>query len=173
MQSPENDFGVMQGLVTYDLGSSKRRVELGTFLVTLVHVRVEVVDQCLYPDELCDPVRPGLSALVHIYVRDEEARDGDAVLDGSDVLAELRVHELVLEIVTLANRKGHPAIEEADPMPEKRERLGGKVEVTERRVVPFPCVLDRGCQGQRHVDEIGPETVVGILWCLYQSEIIQ
>lgn len=147
MQSPENDLDMMQGLVTHDLGISKRRVILGAFLVTLVHVRVEMIDQRLHPNESCDPVRPGLPALVHVDVRDEEAGNGDAVLDSSEMLAELRVHELVLEIATLADRERHPAVEETDPMPEERERLGCEVKVTECGIVRFPGLLDGRCQG--------------------------
>ena len=132
---------MVQGLVTYDLGSPKQRIELGTFLVTLVYVRMEMVDQRLRSDEPCNPFRPGL-AIIHIDVRDKEAGDGDAILHGGEVLTELRVHELVLEIVALSNRESHPAIEKADPMPEKCKRLGREVKVTERGVIALPGVLD-------------------------------
>jgi len=142
MQSPKNNLGVVQRLVAYDLGSSKRRVELGTLLVTLVHVRMEVIDQRLHPNEPCDAIGPGLSALIRVDVRNEEAGNSDAVLDGSDVLAKLRVHEPVLEILALANRKRHPAVEKTDPVPEKRKRLGSEVEVTERGVIAESGVLD-------------------------------
>ena len=147
MQSPKNNLDVMQVLVAHDLGGSKRGVELGTLLVTLVHVRMEVVDQRLRPNKPRDPVRPGLSALVWVDMRDEKAGDSDAVLDGGDVLAKLRVDELVLEILTLANRKRHPAVEKTDPVPEKRKGLGGEVEVAERRVIAHPGLLDRRRQG--------------------------
>lgn len=173
MQSPENDLNIVHGLVAYDLGCSKQRVELGTFLVTLVHIRVEVVNQGLHSDELCDSVRPGLPALVHVDMRYEEAGDSDAVFDGGEVLAKLWVYELMLEVRALANRKRHPAIEKADPMPEKRERLGSEVEVTERGVIASPGLLDRGRQRQRHVDEVGPETIVGVFWCLCQPKSTQ
>lgn len=147
MHSAEDYLDMMQRLVAYDLRSSERRIELGTLLVTLVHVRMEMVDQCLHPNKSCDPVRPRLPALVRIDVGDEEAGDSDAVLDGSDVLAKLRVDELVLEILALANRKRHSAVEKADPMPEERKRLGGEVEVTERRVIAHSGLLDRRRQG--------------------------
>lgn len=166
MQSSEDDLDVVQGLVANDLRSSKRRVELGTLLVTLVHVRVEMVDQCLRPNELCNAVGPGLPTLVGIDMRDEEARNGDTILDGSEVLAELRVQEPMLEILALPNREGHPAIEETDPMPEKGKSLGREVEATEREVVALSGLLDRRRQGKRHVDEVGPEAIVGIFWCL-------
>ena len=147
MQSSEDNLDVMQGLVADDLGSSKRRVELGTLLVTLVQVRMEMVDQCLRTNELCNTVRPGLPALVGIDMRDEEAGNSDAVLDGSEVLAKLRVQELVLEILALANRKGHPTVEKTDPMPEKRKSLGREVEVTERGVIVHSGLLDGRRQG--------------------------
>jgi len=170
MQSSEDDLDVMQGLVAYDLGSSERRVELGTLLVTLVHVRMEMVDQCLRPNELCNTVRPGLPAFVGIDMRDEEVGNSDAVLDGSEMLAKLRVQELVLEILTLANRKGHPTVEKTDPVPEKRKSLGSEVEVTERGAIAHSGLLDGGGQGQRHVDEVGPETIVGIFWRLWEPK---
>lgn len=44
IQPPENDLDMVQGLVAYDLGSAKQRVELGTFLIALVHVRMEMID---------------------------------------------------------------------------------------------------------------------------------
>lgn len=129
--------------MAHDFGSSEHRVELGTLLVTLVHVRVEMIDQCLHSNEPCDTVRPRLSALVHVDVRDKEAGDSDAVLDGSDVLTKLRVYEPVLEVLALANRKRHPTVEKTGPVPEKRKRLGRKVEVTERGGIEPPTVFDR------------------------------
>jgi len=138
---------MVQRLVAYDLGSPKRRVELGTLLVTLVHIRMEMIDQRLHPNEPCDTVGPGLPALIRVDMRNEEAGNSDAVLDSSDVLAKLRVHEPVLEILALANRKSHPAVEKADPMPEKRKRLGREVEVTERGVIADSGVLNRRRQG--------------------------
>ena len=138
---------MVQGLVTYDLGSSKQRVELGTLLVALVHVRMEMVDQCLHSDEPCNSVRPGLPALVHVDVGDKEAGNSDAILHSGEVLSELRVHELVLEIVALANREGHSAVEKTDPVPEKRKSLGRKIKVAERGVIALPGVLDRRRQG--------------------------
>ena len=137
----------MQGLMADDIGSSKRRVELGTLLVTLVQVRMEVVDQRLRPNELCNTVRPGLCAFVGIDMRDEEAGNSYAVLDGSEVLAKLRAQELVLETLTLANRKGHPAVEKTDPMPEKRKRLGREMEIAERGVIAHSGLLVRRRQG--------------------------
>jgi len=133
---------MVQGLVAYDLGSSKQRIELGAFLVALVYVHMEMVDQRLRSDEPCNTVRPGLPAFVHVDVRDKEAGDSDAILHGGEVLTELRVHELVLVIVALSNRKRHPTVEKADPMPEECERLGREVEVTERGVIALPGVLD-------------------------------
>jgi len=147
MQPPENHLDMMQGLVAYDLGSAKRGVELGGLLITLVHVRVEMIDQRLHSNKPCNSVRPGLSALVHVDVGDEEAGYSEPVLDGSEVLAKLRVQEFVLEILALANRKRHSAIEKTDPMPEKRKSLWREVEVAERGVVPHPGVLDRRRQG--------------------------
>jgi hypothetical protein len=93
-------------------------------------------------------------------MRDKETGNSDAVLDGSDVLAQLWIDKFVLEITALANGKRHPTVKKADPMPEKRERLGGEMEITERGVIMRSRVLDRRCQGQRHVDKVRPETVV-------------
>jgi len=173
MQSSEDDLDVVQGLVADDFGSSKRRVELGTLLVTLVHVRVEMVDQCLRPNELCNTIGPGLPALVGIDMRDEEAGNSDTILDSSEVLAELRVQEFVFEILALTNREGHSTIEETDPMPEKRKSLGREVEAAEREVVALSGLLDRRRQGKRHMYEVGPEATVGIFWCLWQSKYTQ
>ena len=91
VQSPENDLGIMQSFVAHDFGSSKGGVKLGTLLVALVHIRVEMINQRLHSNEPCYAIGPGLSALVWVDVGDEKAWNGDAVLDGSDVLAELRV----------------------------------------------------------------------------------
>lgn len=124
MQPPENDLNMVQSLVPHNLGSPKRGVELTTLLVTLVHVCVEMVDQCLRSNEPRHAVGPGLSAFILVDVRDEKAGNGDAVLDGGEVLAELWINDLVLEITSLSNGKGHPAVEKTDPVPEKGERLG-------------------------------------------------
>lgn len=78
---------------------------------------------------------------------DEKAGNSDPVFDGSEVLAKLRIRELVFEILTLTNRKGHPTVEKVDPMPEECERLGREVEVTERRVIAHPGLFDGRRQG--------------------------
>lgn len=142
MQTSEDDLNAMQGFVTYDLGSSKRRVKLAALFVTLVQVRMEMVDQRLRPDEPCNTVRPGLSALIGVDMGDEEAGNSDTVLDGSDVLAKLRIREFVFEILTLTDRKGHPTVEKVDPMPEECKCLGREVEVTERGVIAHPGLFD-------------------------------